>query len=742
MWLCPFERFTASLCYSVRWETTFHQNSPVGVCGKGGAPSGKTAHPVGRRWIARVLGRITASTMSNALGVGQLGGVGVLRGVGLVRGGGLLRGAAVLRLAAMGVWLVSAGCSPTHTAAEPATPSADSPATSSELGAPQANVISAVDDPNAVAVASKIRKVTVYSDRALVARVGAIKLTTAPTVYALRQLPGWVDEGSVRAAISTGRILDVRVVRGYLARATEPRYLKAEANARALQSRVLQLDDEIAVLDAEAKQIEDIKAFSLEKLNHDVVGSPPVAGSATPAARGGSVGVDTYAAVVEFIAKKLREIAKGRRAVQAERDKLGPQIEANRKLLEELRSLTQLEETTVLVTAQAVAPAEGQLELTYMLPGATWESAHEVRTTEGDPVTVEVTSYAVVAQTSGEDWDNAELTFSTQSSTAAAHIPQLDALTLGGPRLRTQTVESLSASFKRAEAAFQGQNRLWNKRVQRFESSKNFEESYQRNFESFQVTQSKTVQIFQSLQQRGTTTQFKAMGTAQLRADGRAVRVPIGSTRLNAKKAIVAAPEQSLNAAQTLEMTNDSGQSLLPGSVAMYQGGAFLGMTDLDFVADGEPFALFLGVADQLKISRVLDKKHSALVRKQRTQMQLAFIVTVENLSNKGVQLQLADRVPVSEDRDIVISGVKISPDAKPDSKGILRWPLTLQPKEKRKLEIKYQIEYPPTLVLEMKRNRDAEGPPMTEPSGLPALPTQRKAYDLKENIEQLEEAF
>ena len=67
-----------------------------------------------------------------------------------------------------------------------------------------------------------------------------------------------------------------------------------------------------------------------------------------------------------------------------------------------------------------------------------------------------------------------------------------------------------------------------------------------------------------------------------------------------------------------------------------------------------------------------------------------------------------------------MISGVKISPDAKPDSKGILRWPLTLQPKEKRKFEIQYQIEYPPTLVLEMKRNQAPEPSPGAAAPGQP----------------------
>src|SRR5688572_17478395 len=94
--------------------------------------------------------------------------------------------------------IAAVGCAPSVKAPRSASSTADSrdhggiehPATS----------VSAVDDPNAVPVSSAIRKVTVYSDRALVARQAGVKLTTTPTVYAFRQLPGWVDEGSVRAA--------------------------------------------------------------------------------------------------------------------------------------------------------------------------------------------------------------------------------------------------------------------------------------------------------------------------------------------------------------------------------------------------------------------------------------------------------------------------------------------------------------------------------------------------------------
>jgi hypothetical protein len=152
-------------------------------------------------------------------------------------------------------WMLALGCSPAPATARP--PAAATGATEAAL----ASVVVAADDPQGVPISSVIRKVTVYSDRALVSREARVKLAAIPTVYAFKQLPGWVDEGSVRAATSTGKILDVRVVRGYLARANEPRYLQAEAQSRALGSRLLELDDELKVLDAEAKQVEDIKAF-------------------------------------------------------------------------------------------------------------------------------------------------------------------------------------------------------------------------------------------------------------------------------------------------------------------------------------------------------------------------------------------------------------------------------------------------------------------------------------------------
>jgi uncharacterized protein (TIGR02231 family) len=630
-----------------------------------------------------------------------------------------------------GVSIMVFGCG----GAKVSTPTAEHPEkpTSDGDGPAFADVLDAADAPGgaeAVTVQSGVTKVTVYSDRARVTRQAKTEVTTESKVYAFRNLPGWVDDGSVRVSASAGRIVDVRVERSFLAKATDKNWQKAEKEYQDLTNQLAALTDEIGVLDAQKAQIEAIKAFSLEKITKDTTI--------------GDISVQSYGDVLTFISDSLRATAKARREVHLERGEITPEHEASARRLEEMKGLGQLEETTVLVTLQSSRTTPSTIELTYMMPGATWEPMHELRVSTSDSKAVEVISFASVTQTSGEDWGKAELSFSTQSTIQSVRIPELEALTLGDTHTATRILTSKMSSFNRAQKAFEGQSQLWNKVHQKKsyrESERlNFEQVYQSNMEYLQVVQSKTVQIFESLKNRGTTAHFKAKTVQSVRGDGHPTRLRIGRSTLKSTQKIVAVPEQSLNAARTLEMINSTDQSFLPGKVALYQDGAFLGMTDIEFIAQGESFSLFLSVADHIKLSRTLDRKQSSVVHKKRSKMRVAFIVTAENLSAEKTTLTLADRIPVSENREIRVSNVKITPAGSPNSKGILHWDLTLKPKEKRQFRISYQVEYPRELILDARRKRKAR-PAMPSPSDPYASPAAaEKKYEMEDQLMDLEQ--
>jgi uncharacterized protein (TIGR02231 family) len=242
--------------------------------------------------------------------------------------------------------------------------------------------------------------------------------------------------------------------------------------------------------------------------------------------------------------------------------------------------------------------------------------------------------------------------------------------------------------------------------------------------------QKRAEHLFETLQQRGTTAHFPALSRQTIRSEGRQIRVPLGAASLNAQHRVIAAPEVSLNAGRTVELKNATGQSILPGKVALFLDGAFLGLTEADYVAPNESFALYLGVADNVKISRTLDRKHSELRRGgQRTKMQASFLVSVENLSQRPVSLQLADRLPVSQNEDVKVSGIKIVPELKPDIKGLLRWDVNLAARQTKDFRIDYTLDYPTELP---------ERPPAVDPAtGLPV-----PASELREEIKKLERRF
>jgi uncharacterized protein (TIGR02231 family) len=281
---------------------------------------------------------------------------------------------------------------------------------------------------------------------------------------------------------------------------------------------------------------------------------------------------------------------------------------------------------------------------------------------------------------------------------------------------------------------YEGQNSAWFLYNNGDVNLQGFTDNYARQND----IQARVVQVFQRLQTRGTTAHFTGEGRPTVRADGRLVRVPLGAVELSASEKIVAVPEKNPNAVRTVELSNTSRRPVLPGRVALFQGESFLGHTDVDFVAENERFSLLLGLEDRLKIARVLDARSSSLVRGERTRMDIAFDITMENLHSEPIQFDLSDRIPVSQSRDIEVSRVKIKPEGRPDTQGLLKWNLTLTPGQKLVYRIEYTLEYPSHLLAAQRVQQIINAPEGAVQQPSPAAP----ADDMLLDIQKLERMF
>ncbi len=567
----------------------------------------------------------------------------------------------------------------------------------------------------AAAVETRVTEVTVFADRARVTREGEAALTGAPQRIRFADLPSWLDESSVRVRLAgpaAGEVLDVVVETTFLAETDDAAVREAEAAVREVQDQMRVIEDRTRVL--QAQQVEAIRVFTMDKFPKDAAARP--------------VDVDEYRQVVAFLSESLTELNDRRRELDLERRALQPELSARQRRLQEIQQRARLEKKHVEALVRGAEAGAAAVQLVYQLPGTTWEPRHEARVT-GDNGQVAVHSFAAVTQTTGEDWTDVAITFSTRSPDEAMTIPELTTMLVG----RDVTVAAprpaaSKSSWDSANRRFVAVNALvYNLRNEDVREQAAYADNWNRQV----VVQQRVQARFEEIRKRGTTALFRGEGRVTVRADGREVRVPVGRLEVDADLATVAVPSVSLNAVNTALIRNAGDQPLLPGTMALFRDGDFLGSTEVEFVAPGETFALFMGLADEIKVSRTLDRRQSsANWTGSRRRIRVLFSIELDNLGGSPRVVDLKDQIPVSENRDIRVTDVALDPRARPDDQGMVVWKVELAPGARRQVQVGYTVDYPRDYLAQRAAAPQAEG--------LPASPT----YRLDRQLMELEANF
>jgi uncharacterized protein (TIGR02231 family) len=559
-------------------------------------------------------------------------------------------------------------------------------------------------------VKTKITAVTVYADRAQVTRTGKVDLGKAQGELVVTGLPGFIDQDSIRVALTpaAGRIVDVTSEVTHQAEATEGAVRKADAAVREISEKLDVLNDERQVIQEEMKQLKSIRAFTLGKLPRDMALRP--------------IKPKTFGETIDFVSDRLRKALAALRTVNRKSQALQPELRKRQRTRSDLQIRAKLQHSKV--TVGVTGSGRGKLTVTYLTPGATWEPVGELRTQGAE--TAELIQNASVVQTTGEDWAGAKLSFSTQRPGEMLKVPVAKALLMGGSDKGLGAVmRAKGSSFGRAANSYNMQNEIIFKN----------KPSMKQNFQRQMTIQNRAVASFAKLLKRGTTAHFVALSPRKVRADGKPVGVPIAKASFPLTARVVAVPEVSLNAVRTAHLLNSTEKPILPGKIALFVDGAFVGRTELSFVAPGEKFTVFLGVNDGLKLSRTLDRKRSSMDRgSKRTTMKVSFIVTAQNLSKKAVTLDLTDRVPAIQDEDIELDDVEIPKGAQRHSNGLVKWTAKLKAGQQLSWRVEYEVEYPNGLANRKRRKKGKKDHRR--------LQRNRSVPSMQEQIKDLEKKF
>ena len=522
---------------------------------------------------------------------------------------------------------------------------------------------------------SRITAVTVFPDRAQVTRLIEVPLPRGDTTLVVSGLPANLlgdslrveGEGSTRLLLGA---VEARTRHGRAATQEEERRLKAEIEALGDRKRLVA--DRIAALKFKQGVIEAIGVeFPKTK---DENGASRLPDPKTWA--------EAWNALGEGTAQVRAEIAKEEVAARA----LEREIAQKQARLSQIAT-GQTASVEARVAVEAAAAGTATLRLTYQVPGASWRPIYDARL-EARTERVTLTQLGEVRQRTGKDWSGVALTLSTARPATGARAPELAAWFVDifeEQRYRSQqgarSEDDLMSLFKDQERKV-GESSAAGEPLVAPE-----QEPAERNTALVAAGEF--------------AAEYRVPGRVDLPADNSTHKVRIQERETEAALSVRAVPKLSPQAFLLAEVTYGGEDALLPGPMAVFRDGAFIGNGRLDLLRSGETFKLSFGVDDRVRVTYRLaggQRSSEGIIAKDR-RVERRYEIEVANLHQRAMRIEIQDQLPVSRDERIEVELLKATtePTAKDldDKTGVLAWAYDYQPGETRKVTFGYAIEFP-----------------------------------------------
>ncbi|MDA9508184.1 hypothetical protein XI09_26810 [Bradyrhizobium sp. CCBAU 11386] len=516
---------------------------------------------------------------------------------------------------------------------------------------------------------SAIDTVTVYPDGATVARIIALDLASGDSTLVARDFPLSLDPSSLRVEGEAGAKLTIGTIDARPPRAAPP------VNLPELDKRIEALKDQRADLQGAIDSAAARRKFA----QHFAEASPAGLGD-----KGEARPITEWRAAFAAVAE---EIATADTAI---RDATRKQREIDRQIaqLEAERSAKPPSKLEVRIDVASAAATKATLRVTYAVRNARWMPLYDARLDTGAKdrkPQLELVRRADVTQSTGEDWSNVTLGVSTVRIGRGGSAPELNSLLAQYPQVPKPLALGAASDLARpAPMARQMQSQAMTKAAEAAEPRERADEQQAiAEIGDFQAT-------------------FRIPGRVSLGAAEGAKALRIASMTVPADLAVRAAPVMDPTAFLEASFKQTDDTTLLPGKVAIYRDGVFVGRGKLSASAKDDIVRLGFGADDKIKIERAVLKRNEGsaglLVTTSKTD-ERSFKTTIRNGHDFPIKVAIEDQLPVSENEDIV---VEMLPSTTPptasnirDKRGVLEWSFDAKPGEVKDINFAWRIRWP-----------------------------------------------
>lgn len=428
----------------------------------------------------------------------------------------------------------------------------------------------------------------------------------------------------------------------------------ARTEVERIEDLITQTKDDMALINARVKAAQ----MTLDTLGKMQI-TPDLTGATDLGALASSLSASTLAAL-----EQKQQAQQDLRPLQDTLEDQTKDLEDAQAALDALQPGTK-PHSLVTVSVSADQPTQGVLRMTYVTPNASWTPAYDIHLDRAASQ-LRVTRSALIAQTTGEPWQDVQIAMSTTRPSGQVAPSQL------WPWLRSiydpehkSVLSQRSSGLAVAEAA-----------------------PMSADFKSVDV------EMTEGLKARYTYDVPVDLGSS---AD--TTRISLGQTDLEADVFARAIPARDATAFMAAKTTNDSGEQILPAQAWFYLDGDFVGQQYLDGIAPGADVEFSFGPIEGLQLSQIqrANEGDTGLLRSRNDRSETA-TYEIENLTNLDWDVRMLAQVPYSEQDDLKITwdAAPTPSDVDVDGKqGILEWQLRLGAKTTQTVRLNHRLQWP-----------------------------------------------
>ncbi len=501
--------------------------------------------------------------------------------------------------------------------------------------------------------APPIDQVVVFPDRAQVTRVANV--TCGARVRAdFTEVSPAAAADSFRARASEGSVLGMRNELIVRAQEFAPQLKDAKDKLKVLDDQLQQLAQARSRAEGQSRLADQLAAVAVTQVSREFAAEQPNVKAWAGSFEASLKTDQTSGAVRADLDSKIRGVLDAREVLE--------------RKIRQLQAWSNRSEWRVEVLVNCPAGRTAKVELTYLVGGADWSPAYEARADEGGS-SVELSTWASLKQTTGEDWKDARLLLSTAVPSQNATPPELQKLQVSALERQPEKKVLVRRDEVVEHAAVGGK--------------------------------SAGVEGGLRARDQGLSVQLQVPDRGTVLGDGTPIRLFVAKTKLKAAFTLRGFPRLQAFVFRVADLTNQAPFPLLAGPLDAYRANGFVARYGIDRTPEGGKLTLSFGAEETLRLKRVVveELKRDVGLFNGKKRFSYSYRFELANYGKAAAEVEVAESLPVSELDDVAVTvDPKTTPGYKMDPQdGIARWKVSLKPGDKRNVELLYKVDVPNT---------------------------------------------